>query len=119
VTMQAESVEQREPVRKQRGRPFKPGVSGNPSGRPRRRPSKKTLRGMLAAAGTLPIEYLLSVMTDAKASRRDRMEAAKALLPYTSRKLPEHDALDMPSLDDAPRLEQEPDKLGGILAPWR
>jgi hypothetical protein len=83
-----------------RGRPFTPGVSGNSAGRPRGAVNKQTLAAMLARAGGMgPLEYLLKVVNDEKAPKAERIEAAKAALPYCHRRLPEahpiyHQAID-------------------------
>ena len=67
-----------------RGRPFLPGVSGNPRGRPKGSRNKRTkvLLEAAAAEGEMPIDYMLRIMRDpnAKATRRDEM--AKAAAPY-------------------------------------
>jgi hypothetical protein len=75
--------------RKQRGKPFKQGVSGNPRGRRKGSRNKRT-RTLLEAAqngGEMPLDYLLRVMRDPKASTRRRDEMAKAAAPYLHSKL--------------------------------
>ena len=83
--------------RKQRGKPFKQGVSGNPRGRPRGSRNKRT-RTLLEAAqngGEMPLDYFLRVMRDPSASAKRRDEMAKAAAPYLHSKLAavEHSAL--------------------------
>ena len=75
--------------RKQRGRPFNPGTSGNPHGRPRGSRNKRT-RALLEAAqtgGEMPLDYMLGVMRDPSAAEKRRDEMAKAAAPYVHAKL--------------------------------
>ena len=75
--------------RKQRGRPFKAGLSGNPRGRPQGSRNKRT-RAVLEAAqagGDLPLDYMLRVMRDPTASAKRRDEMAKAAAPYLHSRL--------------------------------
>src|SRR5262249_40212107 len=74
---------------KQRGRPFKPGKSGNPHGRPRGSRNKRT-RTLLEAAqsgGELPLDYMLRVMRDPNVPAKRRDEMAKAAAPFLHSKL--------------------------------
>jgi hypothetical protein len=75
--------------RKQRGRPFKAGRSGNPRGRPRGSRNKRTRAVLEAAAsgGELPLEYMLGVMRDPTVSAKRRDEMAKAAAPYLHSRL--------------------------------
>jgi hypothetical protein len=75
--------------RKQRGRPFRPGQSGNPFGRPRGARNKRSLANIdgAQAGGLLPLDFLLSVMRDTKQLVERRLEAAKAAAPYLHSKL--------------------------------
>jgi hypothetical protein len=59
-----------------RGRPFKPGVGGNPRGRP-----KGSRNGMS------PLAFLCSGYRDAKQPMKGRIEAAKCAAPYLHPKL--------------------------------
>jgi hypothetical protein len=83
--------------RKQRGRPFRPGISGNRRGRPKGSRNKRT-RALIEAAragGEMPLDYMLRAMRDAKGKpkpkpkpkpkRRDAMAVAAA--PYYHSKL--------------------------------
>jgi len=74
---------------KQRGRPFKPGTSGNPRGRPKGSRNKRT-RALLESAqtgGELPLDYMLRVMRDPNAPVKRRDEMAKSAAPYLHSKL--------------------------------
>jgi hypothetical protein len=74
---------------KQRGRPFKPGASGNPRGRPRGSRNRRT-RALVEAAqagGELPLDYMLRVMRDPNATAKRRDEMAKAAAPFLHSKL--------------------------------
>ena len=84
--------------RKQRGRPFKAGLSGNPRGRPQGSRNKRT-RAVLEAAqagGDLPIDYMLRVMRDPTAAAKRRDDMAKAAAPYLHSRL-------VPALPPEPR----------------
>jgi hypothetical protein len=76
-------------ARKQRGRPFKPGTSGNPRGRPKGSRNKRTLAQVetAAAAGEAPLNYMLRVMRDVTVPADRRDEMAKAAAPYVHPKL--------------------------------
>jgi hypothetical protein len=74
---------------KERGRPFMPGASGNPRGRPRGSLNKRT-RTLLEAAeagGEMPLEFLLRLMRDPQSPIVRRLEAAKAAAPFLHAKL--------------------------------
>jgi Family of unknown function (DUF5681) len=79
---------------KQRGRPFRPGASGNPKGRPRGSLNKRT-RTLLEAAkagGEMPLDFLLRLMRDSHSPMARRLEAAKAAAPFLHPKLSAIDA---------------------------
>jgi hypothetical protein len=88
---------------KQRGRPFKPGASGNPRGRPKGSRNKRT-RAVIHEAEVsgqeLPLHYMLRVMRDPNAPVQRRDEMARAAAPYLHAKLapaqPPIDFLDLP-----------------------
>jgi Family of unknown function (DUF5681) len=75
--------------RKQRGRPFKTGVSGNPSGRPRGSRNKRSLANIEAAqaSGQMPLDFLLLIMRNNTQPLERRLEAAKAAAPYCHARL--------------------------------
>jgi Family of unknown function (DUF5681) len=75
--------------RKQRGRPFAPGTSGNPNGRPKGSRNRRTaaLVDAAQASGEMPLDFLLRVMRDDALALERRIEAAKAAAPYCHAKL--------------------------------
>jgi hypothetical protein len=75
--------------RKQRGRPFRSGVSGNARGRPKGSRNKRTRTIIEAAAngGELPLDYMLRIMRDPNASNTRRDEMARAAAPYLHPKM--------------------------------
>jgi hypothetical protein len=86
---------------KQRGRPFKPGASGNPHGRPRGSRNRRT-RALVEAAqagGEMPLDYMLRVMRDPSIPAKRRDEMAKAAAPFLHPKLAsieQHGSADTP-----------------------
>ena len=73
---------------KQRGRPFKPGMSGNVRGRPTGSRNKRTIADQeIIASGISPLAFLCSVYRDAKQPMRRRIEAAKSAAPYVHARL--------------------------------
>jgi hypothetical protein len=90
-------------LRKQHGRPFVPGTSGNPRGRPRGSRNKRT-RTLLEAAqtgGEMPLDYMLRVMRDPSAAAKRRDEMAKAAAPFLHPKLA---SIENPGPQDKPRV---------------
>src|SRR5262245_2330349 len=79
---------------KQRGRPFQPGASGNPRGRPRGSLNKRTqtLLEAAEAGGEMPLDFLLRLMRDPHSPMARRLEAAKAAAPFLHPKLSAIDA---------------------------
>jgi hypothetical protein len=59
------------------------------AGRPKGKKNKRTLaeKEALAASGLSPLDYMLSVLRDEKASQDVRLTAAKAAAPYLHRAL--------------------------------
>src|SRR5262245_27796106 len=88
---------------KQRGRPFKPGTSGNPHGRPRGSRNKRTQALVEAAqnGGELPLDYMLRVMRDPNAPSKRRDEMAKAAAPFLHSKLA---SIENPKIQEGSRL---------------
>jgi hypothetical protein len=96
-----------EQVPKQRSRgKFRPGQSGNPSGRRRGRVSKQTIAALVRTYGS-PLEFLLQTMSDPKTKMADRLRAADAAIGYVHRRLPEYSDADCPPLEEAPPSKAE------------
>ena len=74
---------------KQRGRPFKAGVSGNPRGRPKGARNRRSLANIEAAqaGGLLPLDFMLALMRDETQPPERRLEAARAAAPYVHPRL--------------------------------
>jgi hypothetical protein len=95
--------------RKQRGKPFRPGLSGNPRGRPKGSRNRRT-QALLEAAqvgGELPLDYMLRVMRDPKAPAKRRDEMAKAAAPFLHARLAsieQHGSDDMPPIENHLRI---------------
>ena len=86
---------------KQRGRPFRPGISGNARGRPKGARNRRT-RAVLEAAeagGEMPLDFLLGLMRDPRATITRRLEAAKAAAPFLHPRL---NAVDAKTAETAP-----------------
>ena len=89
---------------KQRGRPFKPGASGNPRGRPKGSRNKRT-RALVEAAqngGEMPLDYMLRVMRDPSTSAKRRDEMAKAAAPFLHSKLA---SIENPKVQEGPEIK--------------
>lgn len=78
-----------------RGRPFKPGQSGNPAGKPKGCKARKTiLREALLKQGIdlkkmTPLEFVLLEMRNPRNRKQMRIHCADSALPYTHQKLPQ------------------------------
>lgn len=96
---QAQPTAKQAPRSQNKGR-FRLGQSGNPSGRRRGAVSKQTIAVLVREHGS-PLEFLLKLMSDDKAKLADRVDAAKAALPYTNRRLPEFAPDKVPALNGA------------------
>src|SRR5262245_20949487 len=67
---------------KQRGRPFRPGTSGNRRGRPRGARNKRTIADLeIIASGMSPLAFLCSVFRNEKQPMQRRIEAARCAAP--------------------------------------
>lgn len=95
-----ETAEKTAKPNRTRGRPFRPGESGNPKGRPPGTRNSHDLWEMLERAGDVsPVEFLLTLQNDPKQPMTLRMKAATALLPYVNRQLPAYNSIKVPRLD--------------------
>ena len=75
--MAESSPKSSEKKRRGPGRPFKPGQSGNPGGRPK---MSEDVREMLKAATPKAVRLLVSVMDDDGQKTALRMDAAKTII---------------------------------------
>ena len=75
--MAESSPKSSEKKRRGPGRPFKPGQSGNPGGRPK---MSEDVREMLKAATPKAVKLLVSVMDDDGQKAALRMDAAKTII---------------------------------------
>ena len=68
---------------------FKPGKSGNPRGRPRGNSNMRSLdlATRIEEEGLTPVEYLVSVYRNKRASQSLRLAAARAAAPYVHSRL--------------------------------
>jgi len=68
---------------------FKPGKSGNPKGRPSGSSNMRSLdlANKIEEEGLTPVEYLVSVYRNKKASQSLRVAAARAAAPYVHSRL--------------------------------
>src|SRR5262245_60946073 len=101
---------------KQRGRPFRPGASGNPRGRPRGSLNKRT-RTLLEAAeagGEMPLDFLLRLMRDPHSPIARRLEAARAAAPFLHPKLSAIDAK-LSSVAGDPSTESDTIRIEFVL----
>ena len=69
--------------------PFKPGESGNPTGRKKGVPNKATLarQAKIAASGLTPLDYLMGRVCDKDEDQDVRIDCAKAAAPYVHPRL--------------------------------
>jgi hypothetical protein len=104
---------------KQRGRPFRPGASGNPRGRPRGSLNKRTqtLLEAAEAGGEMPLDFLLRLMRDPRAPIARRLEAAKAVAPFLHPKLSAIDAKLSPA--NAEQSSERPSLTVEFVLPTR
>jgi Family of unknown function (DUF5681) len=86
-------------LKQARGR-FQPGQSGNPKGRRRGAANKETIASLIRQYGS-PIGFLLATMADTTQKLDVRIDCAKAVLPFTNRRLPEFAADKVPPITPA------------------
>jgi hypothetical protein len=100
--------------RKQRGKPFSPGTSGNPRGRPKGARNKRTSGNLEAAkaGGELPLDYMLRVMRDPKVSNSRRDEMARTAAPYLHPRL----AATVATVHSSPQ-QLEPPRIELVFVP--
>lgn len=69
--------------KKPRGKPFAPGQSGNPSGRPKTTPEQQDALAAIRALAPNAAEVLSNIMSDEKAAPAARLKAAEIVLERT------------------------------------
>jgi hypothetical protein len=58
---------------------FKPGISGNPSGRPKKTPTQKQLEQLCRENAPKALSVLMRIMTDSETSARDQLKAIELM----------------------------------------
>ena len=91
------------------------GQSGNPKGRPRgaRNIRSEETAKQIQESGLTPLEYLMGIVRDENAPRKDRIECARAAAPFVHARL---SAVEMDLITDRRSIEDyEPAELLEIL----
>src|SRR5688572_18217360 len=78
IHLMSEPAENSDATVRRIGRPFPPGVSGNPGGRPKG--VARAFRDALGGSPALLAQVLLEIALDPKAHDRDRIAAAREIL---------------------------------------
>ena len=68
------------PVERNAAGQFRPGCSGNPSGRPKKTPEEETAVRMMKAATPEAVDIILKIIRDEKSSCYAKLQAAEMIL---------------------------------------
>jgi hypothetical protein len=100
---QGEPEQEQAPEQRTRGK-FRPGQSGNPSGRRRGKVTRQTIAALVREYGS-PLEFLLKTMADTDAKMADRLRAAESAIGYVHRRLPEYADAACPPIEEPSKAE--------------
>lgn len=102
------------------GRPFQPGVSGNPGGRPAESQETKDGKAMLRKAFPAAVETVVSILSEPGAKVSERMDAARYIIDRVLGKSVQPIAAEVTAQEDRPLTLDECFELAeAILAEGR
>lgn len=87
---------QRTAINRGKGKPFKPGQSGNPAGRPKQTPEQRDALQMIRALAPDAADKLVEILNDPKASPAVKVQCIQIILERTYGKPDAHIELTQP-----------------------